>query len=74
MIEWAKGLIQIEQKHLVGQVLLGRLTGLGERLKRILEKLLMAQVGDELALESQVARGCGDLQDFLFEVGNSIAS
>jgi hypothetical protein len=38
------------------QVLPGCLTGPGERLKRMLKKLLVAQVGDELTLRAQVTR------------------
>ena len=49
------------------------LAGLGETGKGILDKLLVAQIGNEFAFRADIARRGGESQDFLLELVNSLA-
>ena len=71
--EGAEGVIEVEEQQLVVDALVGGLAGFGQRLERVLEELLVAQVGDELAFRGCGVAGRGGFQNLLAQFRHPVA-
>src|SRR2546422_197231 len=70
-VEGAEGVIEVEEQHLVRHLGGSGLAGPVEAGERLLDELLMAQVGDELTAKLPGRRR--GLQDFSLELRHSLA-
>ena len=68
-----EGLVEVEEQHLVGHALDRGLAGARQGPEAILEQLLVAKVGNELAFGAGVAGGRSDLEDLGFELWQALA-
>ena len=70
-VELAEGAVEVEQEHFVRGVALDRVGGGGKSGERVLDQLLLAEVGEERGL--LLGGAAGDLHYFLPQLGDSLS-